>query len=239
MDHLDLEASSSNKAGRPIAQLDPLTLRQHGLVAPGLPPGPVEQDFRIIKRPLLDGIAQSNLVLVTSAEAGEGKTYCALNLALSIAMEQDHTALLVDADIHHATLLARLGLAPAPGLMDLLLEPACRLADVVLATSVPGLRLLPAGQRHAGASELLASQAMQGVLADLASFDPARVVLFDAPPVLSSSDASVLASRVGRVVLVVGSNTSQRAVRAALRRLDACVHVDLLYNKAPPSRSTH
>jgi protein-tyrosine kinase len=235
VDPLDHKASPSNDGVRPRAYLDPAALRARGLVAPGLQPGPVEQDFGRIKRPLLDGMAQSNLVLVTSAQAGEGKTYCALNLALSIAMEQDHTALLVDADIHHSTLLACLGMAPAPGLMDLLLDPAARLAELVLPTSVPGLHLLPSGPRHPRSSELLASQAMQGLLADLAAFDRARIVLFDAPPVLSSSDASVLASRLGRVVFVVGSSTSGRAVRAALRSLDACAHVDLLYNNAPSS----
>jgi len=201
---------------------------------------PAAEDFRIIKRPLLrnlrgdssPAIRNGNLIVVTSALPGEGKTYCAINLAMSIAMERDITVLLVDADVARPSVLKVLGLATEPGLMDILLNDELELADVILKTNVPTLSILPAGRSNRHATELLASRSMSTLLSEIANRYADRIVIFDSPPLLITTEASVLAAQMGQVVMVVeAETTTQNAVREALRLLDSCKHVNLIYNK--------
>jgi protein-tyrosine kinase len=202
------------------------------------------EEVRAIKRPLLrkaheagpqdaHQASRRNLIVVTSALPGEGKTFCALNLALSVAMEMDHTVLLIDADVARPAILKLLGLPPAPGLMDALLQATPPLSELILRTSIPNLSVLPAGRSHPRATELLGSETMGALLAQLAAADPARIVIFDSPPLLLTSEARVLAEQMGQVLLVVESESStRRDVQEALRRLEHCARVDLVYNKA-------
>jgi len=198
------------------------------------------EDFRIIKRPLLrnalgavdSGLKNGNLIVVTSALPGEGKTYCAINLAMSIAMEKDHTVLLVDADVARSSVLKVLGLGATPGLMDVLLSEKVTLPDVILRTNIATLSILPAGRNNKHATELLASHTMTSLLDDIASRYPDRIVIFDSPPLLLTTEANVLAAQMGQVVLVVESETTtQRAVKEALRRIENCAHINLICNK--------
>ncbi len=216
-------------------------LHRMGMVTPRHARSGPAEDFRIIKQPLLrhvaaaaaEGHASANLLIVTSAIPGEGKTFCAVNLAMSLAMEQDHTVLLVDAHVARPSVLPVLGLAPAPGLLDLLLSDTLAPEDVILRTNIPTLSLLSAGRSSEQATELLASQAMAALLADIASRDRQRIVIFDAPPVLPGSQACVLAGQMGHVVMVVAADsTSQRQVGAALRRLGNSIRIELICNKA-------
>jgi exopolysaccharide/PEP-CTERM locus tyrosine autokinase len=206
------------------------------------------EDFRIIKRPLLRnahgavsaGQKNGNLIIVTSALPGEGKTYCAVNLAMSIAMEKDHTVLLVDADVARPSVLRVLGVPAAPGLMDILLDDTSALGDVILRTNIPALSLLPAGRNNKHATELLASQTMSALLDEIASRYHDRIVIFDSPPLLLTTEASVLAAKMGQVVMVIDAETTtQRDVREALRRLDTCPRVDLICNKARAYAGEH
>ncbi|AVR96863.1 XrtA-associated tyrosine autokinase [Pseudoduganella armeniaca] len=223
-----------------FAEIDLARLQRLGMVTHDGARTGVAEDFRIIKRPLLrstraaDGqpVRHSNLIVVTSALPGEGKTYCAINLAMSMAMERDTTVLLVDADVARPSLLAALGLAPRVGLMDVLLEDKLDLSDVILRTNVPALSILPAGRRTRHATELLASRGMTRLLEDIANRYPDRIVIFDSPPLLITTEASVLAAQMGQVVLVVeAERTTHSAVREALRQLESCPNVNLIYNK--------
>ncbi|WP_370663316.1 XrtA-associated tyrosine autokinase [Massilia mucilaginosa] len=216
-------------------------LQQMGMVTYDGGRTSVAEDFRIIKRPLLrnaraavsGGVRHGNLIVVTSALPGEGKTYCAINLAMSIAMEKDHTVLLVDADVARPSVLRTLGLAPGLGLMDILLNDDLSLSDVILKTNIPTLSLLPAGRNNKHATELLASHAMSKLLSEIANRYPDRIVIFDLPPLLLTTEAAVLAAQMGQVVMVVESETTtQRDVKEALLRLDNCARVDLICNKA-------
>ncbi|MES2263509.1 MAG: XrtA-associated tyrosine autokinase [Pseudomonadota bacterium] len=216
-------------------------MRQLGMVTHDGGRSTVAEDFRIIKRPLLrklhgkngDPIAHANLIIVTSALQGEGKTYCAINLAMSIAMERDTTVLLVDADVARPSVLKVLGLDAAAGLMDLLLDKQLELADVILKTNVPTLSILPAGRSNRHATELLASRDMTALLSEIASRYADRIVIFDSAPLLMTTEAGVLAAQMGQVVMVVeAETTTQSAVREALRQIGACPHVTLIYNKS-------
>jgi protein-tyrosine kinase len=244
MDKHPIHLATGGDAGSAVPQwLDINLARLHamGMVTQDGARSAVTEEFRIIKRPLLRnaqgamqaGVKNGNLIIVTSALPGEGKTYCAVNLAMSIAMERDHTVLLVDADVARPSVLRLLGVPAAPGLMDVLLEPPRALAEVILRTNIANLSVLPAGRNDAHATELLASQAMATLLAEIASRYPERIVVFDAPPLLLTSEASVLASHMGQVLMVVAAGTTTvREVRAALRRLDNCARVELICNKA-------
>ncbi|RTL03399.1 MAG: protein tyrosine kinase, partial [Neisseriaceae bacterium] len=173
-----------------------------------------------------------NLIMVTSSLPGEGKSFCALNLALSIAMERDITVMLVDADVAKPSVLNNLGVRAEAGLMDLLLDRSLQVGDVLLRTNIEKFSVLPAGRRHKHATELLASDAMARLLDEIATRYPDRVVIFDSPPLLVTSEARELAAHMGQIVMVVeAGRTSQDAVNEALNYLQVCDIVNLLMNK--------
>jgi len=216
-------------------------LRRLGMIIPDGERTQIAEEFRLIKRPLIknafnqgtEPINNGNLIMVTSALAGEGKTFCAANLAMSIAMELDHTVLLVDADVARPSIPNYLGLETGLGLLDVLLDDKLDLADVLIKTNVEKLSILPAGSRHKRATELLASQAMSDLLKEIARRYPDRVVIFDSPPLLLTSEAHVLASQMGQIVLVVAAeSTTQQSIKEALRQIEKCDIVNLIYNKA-------
>ena len=221
--------------------LDLAKMRQYGIVTPDQGRTQIAEQFRVIKRPLLTNafnkgpgmIKNGNLIMVTSALAGEGKSFCTVNLAMSIAMEMDRTVLLVDADVARPSIPKILGVGTERGLLDILVEEDLSLADVLIKTDVEKLTLLTAGRRHSHSTELLASRNMEELLKELAERYADRVVIFDSPPLLLTSEARVLASQMGQIVLVVeAETTSQQAVRETLRQIESCDVVNLIYNKA-------
>ncbi len=237
------EHNTRNPDRQMIAQADInlAKLHQLGMITPDQGKTLAAQEFRGIKRSLIqnafikgDGaIHHGNLIMLTSALPKEGKTFCAINLAMSIATEMDHTVLLVDADVARPSVLLTLGLKSAVGLMDILLDEELDLADVMIKTNVDTLKILPAGTGHRHATELLASQAMSSLLNEIANRYPDRIVIFDSPPLLPTTEARVLASQMGQIVMVVeAETTTQHAVKEALRQIETCAHVSLVYNKA-------
>ncbi len=216
-------------------------MQQVGLVTAAGGRTPLVEDFRIIKRPLIKralletapGERPGNLIMITSSLPGEGKTFCSINLAMSIAMELDHTVLLVDADVARPSVLRTLGLTAQRGLMDVLLDDQLDLGDVMLRTNVNTLSILPAGTSNARATELLASQSMSNLVHEIAHRYRDRIVIFDSPPLLLTSEAHVLASHMGQIVVVVeAERTTQHAVKESLRQLDGCSNINLIYNKS-------
>lgn len=211
-----------------------------GFISPQTERSRTAEEFRMIKRPLLqrafsDETAAGehpNVIAVTSSVAGEGKTFTSLNLAISIAMELDRTVLLVDADLANPGLSRLLKAQDLPGLTERLLDDKVDLKSLLWRTDVPKLTLLPAGRRHRRSTELLASNAMKGLLDELATRYPDRVVLFDSPPLLATSEASVLAEQAGQICLVVESTTTpQFLVKEALGLLRHQDRVSLVLNK--------
>ena len=221
-------------------ELDLNRMRDLGMVTAAGGRTRLLEDFRVIKRPLLQraftervaGEKPGNLIMVTSSLPGEGKTYCAINLAMSIAMELDHTVLLVDADVARPSVLRSLGLPAHRGLMDVLVDDKIDMADVMLRTNVDTLSILPAGTSTPRATELLASSAMSTLVDEIANRYPDRVVIFDSPPLLLTSESRVLASHMGQIVMVVeAQTTTQHAVKEALHQLEGYPNVNLIYNK--------
>jgi len=228
-------------------EIDLERLGHMGYLVPGETQTVLANEFRHIKRPLLrnvnreisDPSNRSSLIMITSAIAGEGKTFCSINLAMSIAMEVDTSVLLVDADVVRPAVLDRLGLKPRRGLLDVLSEDVADVSEVLLKTNVPKLSILPAGSPRPLATELLASAAMDQLLVDLATRYPDRVIVLDAPPLLLTTESPVLASRVGQVVIVVdSSNTNTHKVEQAFATVESCPVVLSLLNKCRNTSST-
>lgn len=222
-------------------------LREQGLIVPEAAVSALLEEFRIVKRQILvqaadlrrqNSGAKAQRVLISSPHPGEGKTYCALNLALAIAAEKESEVLLVDADFAKPSILSALGLPGGPGLMDALMDENIDVADCVLGTDIPGLWVLPAGDTTNHDSEYLASSRTAKVLARLTEGAPHRMVIFDSPPALAASPAAELAKYVGQAVVIVRADrTGQGALEDAISLLGACPNVQLLLNGAQFSPS--
>lgn len=227
-----------------MLKVDRDRLRRQNMITPDGERTPIAENFRRIKRKILENAANprsdappANLVLVTSALAGEGKTFCAINLAISIALEMDRTVLLVDADVAKPSVPQALGLDPDKGLLDVLLDRRIDLAEVLWTTDIGKLTIMPAGTAHKHATELLASGAMRALLHEMAGRYPDRIIIFDSPPLLAASEAGVLASHIGQIIVVVDAgNTSQAALRDALQLVESGNVAGLLLNKGERPR---
>jgi len=221
-------------------QIDLGGLAANHIITPDLPKSRISEEFRLIKRPLIANamgrgaapLARGNLIMVTSALPREGKSYTAVNLAISIAAELDKTVLLVDADVARPSILNILGLPPAAGLLDLLPGGTLDLPEVLLRTNIEKLTLLPSGMPRQGAAELLASDAMGQLVDEMADRYPDRIIIFDSPPLLLTSEARELATHMGQVILVVqAESTSQAEVSQALATIKACPVKMVLLNQ--------
>jgi exopolysaccharide/PEP-CTERM locus tyrosine autokinase len=219
--------------------LAPTALRAAGVLPPVDMEQRVAEEIRVIKRPLLlnaesnDAVVpvNRNLIMIGSALPGAGKTFLSLNLALSIAIELDWTVLLIDADVIKRALSRSLGLADQTGLVSLLEDESRSLSDCVFKTNLPGLHVLPAGPSRPNVRELFGSQRMRALIGDLARLER-RLVVIDSPPLLLTSEARVLASHVGQVVLVVEAGvTPRQSVFEAIETLDSSKAINLVLNK--------
>ncbi|TBO30249.1 chromosome partitioning ATPase [Aquabacterium lacunae] len=242
---------SEKKARQPLGQpvsrsieIDFDRLAAMGFVTPSSPRSSVADQYRVIKRPLLDNargrsaahVLHGNLIMVTSSMPGEGKSFTAVNLALSLAMEVDYTVMLVDADVARPSLMKVLGLPPGPGLLDLLVDDKVEMSQVLLRTNIENLTLLPSGSPRDSATELLASAAMTRLVEDMGKRYPDRIIIFDSPPLLLTTESRVLATHMGQIVMVVqAEKTLQSQVKAALSTIEACPVKLMVLNQARTS----
>jgi receptor protein-tyrosine kinase len=189
----------------------------------------IKEEYRHIKRPLLQKAStadsskceHANLIMVTSAVPGEGKTFTAINLALSIASERDRTVLLVDSDMLRASLSNFFNVYPGLGLVDFLVQGTIPLSEVLVSTDIPSLTLLPAGNTHHLSTELLSSMNMRIFAQELSKRYSDRIIIFDSPPLLHTTESRVLSHLVGQIVMVVeAERTSQTQFSEALSLLE-------------------
>jgi receptor protein-tyrosine kinase len=201
----------------------------------------IKEEFREIKRKLLRNafgqasktLDKSNLIMVSSANPNEGKTFVSINLALSIALEQDIKVLLVDADVLKPSVHSELGVENPQGLIDYLLSSDLGVSDIMYDSNINNLKLLPAGRTHHLANEFLASEKMLKLTEELATRYPDRLVIFDCPPLIGVSETQVLASLVGQALVVVEeSNTLISDVTEATKNLSEDLALGIVLNKA-------
>ncbi len=226
-----------------VVHLNPTALRSAGLMPPEHQERQIAQQYRQIKRPLVASalgrgaprVPNGHLIMLASAMPGEGKTFTAINLALSMSMEKDVHILLVDADVAKPHISKLLGVADAPGLLDVLRDPALDIESVILPSDVPNLSILPAGTRSEHATELLASARMEQVVRALAR-DEQRIAVIDSPPLLLTTESHALMQVAGQVVVVVRAGvTSQQMLLDAISYLGGHSSVSLVLNQAVAS----
>jgi exopolysaccharide/PEP-CTERM locus tyrosine autokinase len=221
-------------------QLNFKALALAGYLTPNTMQGDLAEEYRFLKRPLLmnasskqdEQLKYGNLIAITSALPGEGKTFTSFNLAMSIALERDNTVLLIDSDLTKRSLTGLVGLNAALGLTDVLLNPQIDLRDIIVSTNVPKLKFIPAGRTHPDATELLASEQMHAMTCELSARYSDRIVLFDAPPLLTTGQAMILTALMGQILVVVEEGkTPQPVIQEAVSLLDEDKVIGMVLNR--------
>lgn len=219
--------------------IDLQRLRLRGAVTPKSAPAQLGEEYRILKRQVLAlafdparRVPRGNVVMITSSRPAEGKTFTAVNLAMSMAAEPGLHVLLINADLHRNGIDEMLGIRTEHGLVDLLTNSTKDFGDVLLRTNVPNLSYIPSGPRIENASEMMASRQMGALVEEVSTRYPDQIVIIDTPPALAISDPSVISSHVGQVLMVVEAGaTSMKAIEQALGLITGCEHVSFVLNK--------
>jgi receptor protein-tyrosine kinase len=239
------EAQAARRAPQGLTvNISPTSLAAQNISLPSAGFVRTVEEFRVIKRQVLANATRggslagndlNRVIMVTSAKPGDGKTYTAINLGLSIAFERDLKVLLVDADVYRQSMLSYLGIKAETGWIDLLADRNRNFSDVLLHTNVPNLSVLPAGKPHPEVPELMSSRRMGELVTEMARRYPDRFIIFDTLPCLVSSEPAILAGLAGQTVFVVAAHeTSRDHVESSLRLINACPSVSLILNKAEP-----
>lgn len=227
--------------GSPQVHIELDVLEEHGYLTPGSMRSRLAEEIRLIKRTVVQtfwfqDVERANLIMVTSAHPGEGKSFVALNLAISLACEVDFHVLLVDADFERPVVFDRLGIGTHPGLMDILKDPSIDMSDIILRTNIERLSLIGPGSHDDMSTELLASKRMQQLAQEMADRYPDRLIIFDTPPLLACSEPAVLAELMGQGVFVVeADNTQKEAVEKAIELIPETCRVGMVLNKSRPT----
>ena len=246
LDNGDFTGEKTTTAGNPENRDDLKIinrLREKDMLVPDSKLGPeIRNEYRRIKRPLLSNafgktaslVDQGNLICVTSSVPGEGKTYTSMNLALAFAQERDTTVLLIDSDVTKQGISRMLGIEKRrPGFTELLSSENISVGDALLRTDIPGLVVLPSGKSHEYITEMIASHRMKSLVDEIASRYSDRVVIFDAPPLLSTPESQVMAGLVGQVVFVIeAGKTPHSIVKDAVELLPKDKAIGLILNKS-------
>lgn len=233
------QTADRKKVDREVFSILPV-LEKNGMLTPGLKDSRQAEEYRLIKRPLLSNasgknaslVDNGNVIMVTSALPGEGKTYTTTNLAMSIAAERDRSVLVIDCDVVKHSLSSMFGLENRKGLIDVLLEPTISIDNVIVTTDIPSLKVIPAGSVNDFSTELLASDQMGQIMDEMAGRYADRVLIFDSPPLLMTSQSTVLTAHAGQILVVVEEGvTPQKAVIEAISKLDGNKIIGTVLNK--------
>lgn len=221
------------------ASVDAVSLERAGMVDWSRTRTRISEEFRLVQRQIIRSAfgpgaepGFSNLLLVTSARPGEGKSFMSTNLAGSIARQGDHHVLLVDADSKRDSICYNLGLAQARGLLDLAANPKLDPAPLIVKTPIERLSILPVGRERERSAELFSTKEMTRLIQSLGRRYADRLLILDAPPCLSTSDPAVLAQVVGQILFVVEADRTQRdEIEASLDLIQACPTITMVLNK--------
>jgi protein-tyrosine kinase len=238
--HGPASASAGPELGVGPGSVDSVALERAGMVDWSRTRSRISEEFRLVQRQILRNAfatagvepGYSNLLMVTSARPGEGKSFTSINLAGSIARQGDHHVLLVDADSKRDSICYPMGLADAPGLLDLAANSKLDPAPMIVRTPIERLSILPIGRERERSPTLFSSREMARLIQSLGRRYSDRLLILDAPPCLSTSDPAVLAPVVGQVLFVVEAERTQRdEIEASLDLIQACPSIALVLNK--------
>lgn len=237
-------AAAPRRVPRQTVEIDSDTLLAAGVLAPEDKQHQQVSDYRHIKRQVMSLAASasitvgaaSRVIMVTSALPGEGKTFTAINLALSLALERDSSVLLIDGDVAKPNTSRLLNIERYPGLLDALADERAEVEDYVLGTNINGLYALSAGKVTDTANEYLSSARMATIMEQLLA-DRNRYIVLDTPPLLVTTEAAALANHAGQVLMVVrADSTVQRAVLDALHLLGEREGINMVLNRVTHTR---
>jgi protein-tyrosine kinase len=234
VDEKKIESSTGNIV------IDLVAMEKKGFVSTNAHRRQINEEYRAIKRKILNNafgalsksLTNSNIVMITSSRPGEGKTFTAVNLALSIALEQDKTVLLVDADVLRPNVMRTLELENQEGLMEYLLGEKKDISEVMCNTNIPNLRIIAAGKSHHLSTELLASEKMFEVVQEFANRYNDRVVIIDTPPLLGINETAILANLAGQAIVVTEENATKLSdVEQSVSQLNPDMAIGFVVNK--------
>ena len=237
-----VEDSRGEQISRTVA-IDSAFVRRNHVFLPGNTGTQTAEELRQIKQSLLHSMfygtgrsgKNTNLVMVTSSRPNEGKTFISLNVALSLAAERDLSVLLIDLDHTNQGITKSLGIEEDRGFINLVEDPSLKFSDVILRTNIDGFSIIPSGPTHPLALELFGSERMIRLLDELSGRYSDRIIMFDAPPVLATADASVLAQHMGQVIFVIEANkTGKTTISEAMDLLKHSQNLSLVLNKTRP-----
>ena len=241
-----LAPAPEKKANDGNITINVVELEKKGFVSINATRSRINEEYREIKRKLLKNafgllsstIERANIIMVTSARPSEGKTFTAVNLALSIAAEQDKTVLLVDADVLKPNVLRTLNAKAESGLMEYLIGEVDDISEVLYHTNIDKLKVIPAGRSHHLSTELLASKKMEETIREFSSRYADRIVIIDSPPMLGINESAVLAGFAGQAVMVVEEGKSKlNDIQKAVARLNPEMAIGFVVNKSTNSNS--
>lgn len=236
-----VSAESAPGNGKNLIIINQESLKEKGLITDSMERQKIKDEFRYIKRKLLNNafgsgannLENGNLVMVSSGKPDEGKTFISINLALSIALEQDKTVLLIDADVIRPSISTELNISPRKGLVEYLLGDVPNISDVIYNTNISNLKIIPAGEPHHLTSELLTSDKMRQLTQELANRYGDRMVIFDSPPLIEVNESQVLANLMGQALVVVEESQSKIIdIQKAVDSLNEDLAIGFVINKA-------
>jgi Mrp family chromosome partitioning ATPase len=189
-----------------------LSLLRANRVMPADASGPAGHAFKMLRTQVLQRLRSRgwNTLAVLSPTPKDGKTFTAINLAIAIAGDTNHTTLLVDFDLRNPNVHKRFGIQPEIGVEQCLRGEAAVSEVLINPQGYPKLVLLPAREPVSNSSDLLSSQHARKVIREVKERYPNRVVLFDLPPVLGADDALAFAPQIDGALIVVGEEHTRR-----------------------------
>lgn len=219
----------------PLASVDQVTVSNKFLIAANEPNTPAAEEYRKLKSNvvrLTKGDQFSNMLMVTSSVGGEGKSVTALNLAICLAQEYDHTVLLVDADARKPSLMGYLGLEHKVGLTECLLD-GLDVSDALVKTGIGRLSVLPAGRQINNPTEVFSSQRTRDFFVGIRNRYHDRYIIIDTPPSLPFAETRSICTFVDGVVFVVKEGAvSINNITEAIECLKGPPLLGIVYNQA-------
>ncbi|TVQ98207.1 MAG: polysaccharide biosynthesis tyrosine autokinase [Desulfovibrionales bacterium] len=216
-----------------------LNITNNTLVTATDPQSPIAEEYRKLKEMIIKltrSDQTKNTLMITSAMSGEGKTTTALNLAISLAQEYDHTVLLIDADLRKPSIMRYLDKTapPGPGLTECLLDDT-PVSEVLVKTGIGKLVILPSGRVAPNPGELFSSKKLRDLIREMKHRYQDRYIIIDTPPVLPFAETRTLSGIVDGVIVVVKSGLSTvENIQDACEAMRGANLLGLVYNHARP-----
>ena len=209
------------------------TLREKRIVS-GFAPCGFTEVFKILSTRVSHMLREHRwtTLAVTSPGENEGKTLVAINLAISLAMEFQQTALLVEADLRQPSVCDYFGLDASPGLSDYLASNI-PIEQLLINPGIPRFVVLPGGTAQLHSSEMLGWRKMRDLVEELKARYASRIVVFDLPPLLAAADVIAFAPHIEAALLVVEEGKTERdEIRRAAELLSSTHLIGTVLNKS-------